>query len=115
MSSAGSEEALRMAAPLQPGSHEQLGRQNQPQGPSSRFCSNKCSIHELDDPCDNDNDNKSESLRNSPHLVIPAKRQRTLYAAVSAKRYSIMAPNDVFVLGIYLRKMPTTDELSWVS
>lgn len=93
-----------MAAPLQTASHEQLGRQNQPRGPSSRFYSNKCSINELDDPCDNDNDNKNESLGNSPHLVISAKRQRTLYAAVSAKRYSIMAPNDVFVLGIYLRK-----------
>lgn len=112
-----------MAAPLQPGSHEQLGRQNHPQGPSSRFYSNKCSTNELDDPCDNDNDNKSESLRNIPHSVISAKRLRTLYAAVSTKHYSIMAPNDVFVLGIYLGKkcsvsdsqMSTTAELSRVN
>jgi hypothetical protein len=42
-------------------------------GTSSRVSSKKCSINESDDPCDSDNDNKSESLRSSLHSVIPAK------------------------------------------
>ena len=54
---------------------EQSGSHDQPQGPSSRFYSNKCSTNELDGPCDSDNDNKNDSLRNSLHWVILAKRQ----------------------------------------
>lgn len=99
------------------GRARQSGSQDQPRGPSSRFYSNKCSVNELDGPCDSDNDDKNESLRNSLHVVMSAKRQRTFYAAVSAKHCSMMAPNDVLVLGVYLRsecsvsdiQMPTTD------
>lgn len=96
-SDGGSEEALQ---PLLPGSHPAIWCQNQPRGP--RFDSNTCSINELDNPCDSDKDNKNGSLRNL-HLVLSAKKQGTLQAAVSAKHCSIMASNDVLVLGIYLR------------